>query len=98
MIYIVWRRAAPIPKRLDRAIRDSTSILAIFADRSQNVDIYRDCLEVLASSVSRSTPPGKIDEDSRRELSDLFDQMRDGDIAPDIAAMLSEMKGDPETG
>lgn len=91
MIYIVWRRATTISKRVDRAIRDSTAILAIFADRSQNAAIYRDCLDVLASGVSRIEFLGKLDEDSRRDLCEILNQMRSTDIAPDIVARLSEM-------
>ncbi|KAF9879262.1 hypothetical protein CkaCkLH20_03495 [Colletotrichum karsti] len=98
MIYILYRRAVPGPKNVDRAIRDVTSTFAIFADRSGMADIYRDCLDVLASCVSRSCTPGTIDEDSRREISGLAQQIIESGTSPDVAAMLSEMSQDPGDG
>jgi len=98
MIYILYRRAVPIPKNVDGAIRDVTSSFAIFADRSEKADIYRDCLDLLANGFSRSCTPGTIDEDSRRELSGLVQQIIESGTAPDIAAMLSEMSQDPGDG
>ncbi|KAH7086154.1 hypothetical protein FB567DRAFT_63370 [Paraphoma chrysanthemicola] len=91
MIYILYRRAIPVPKHVDRAIRDITSAVAIFADRSEKADIYRDCLDVLASSTSRSCTPGTIDEESREEISSLVQQIIESGTSPDIAAMLLEM-------
>lgn len=98
IIYFVWRRGVPISKVADRAIRDCTSILAIFADRSQNTDIYRDCLDVLASSITRSLPPGRIDDESRQELAALVQQILDSGIAPHVASKLSEMTANFEPG
>lgn len=91
MLYIIWRRAVPLAKEVDRAIRDCTAILSIFADRSQNADIYRDCLDVLASSISRADPPGTIDEDSREELGALVGQMEEVGLAPHVWTKLREM-------
>lgn len=91
MIYILYRRAVPIPKHVDRAIRDVTSTITIFADRSGKADIYRDCLDVLASGISRSCTPGTIDEDSRMEISSLVQQIIESGTAAHIAAMLLEM-------
>ncbi|KAL6406736.1 hypothetical protein AUP68_09539 [Ilyonectria robusta] len=71
MIYIVWRRAIPIVRGVDRAIRDCTTILSIFADRSRNADVYRDCMDLLASSISRAAPSGNIDTESKQELATL---------------------------
>ncbi|KAH9208009.1 hypothetical protein DL95DRAFT_428864 [Leptodontidium sp. 2 PMI_412] len=93
-----WIDVLLIPKNVDRAIRDVTSSFAIFADRSEKADIYRDCLDLLASSISRSCTPGTIDEDSRREISGLVQQIIESGTAPDIAAMLSEMSQDPGDG
>ncbi|KIV89630.1 hypothetical protein PV10_07016 [Exophiala mesophila] len=98
IIYQLWRRGTPISKAADRAIRDCTSSLAIFADRSQNTDIYRDCLDVLASSITRSLPPGKIDDESRQELAALVQQIVESGIAPHVAAKLSEMTANFESG
>jgi hypothetical protein len=91
MLYIVWRRAVPISKAVDRAIRDCTVILSIFADRSQHADVYRDCMDVLASSVSRASPPGKIDTDSRQELTSLVCQIEENGLAPSTFTKLAEM-------
>lgn len=91
MVYILYCRAVPIPKKVDRAIRDVTSSLAVFADRSEKADIYRDCLDVLANGMSRSCTPGTIDDDSRREVSGMVQQIIENGVAPNIAAMLSEM-------
>ncbi|KAG4433625.1 hypothetical protein IFR05_010901 [Cadophora sp. M221] len=98
MIYILYRRAVSIPKDVDRAIRDVTSAIAIFADRSEKADIYRDCLDVLANGILRSHTPGTIDEDSRKEISSLAQLIIESGIAPDVAAMLSEMSQDHGDG
>ncbi|EEU33727.1 uncharacterized protein NECHADRAFT_89214 [Fusarium vanettenii 77-13-4] len=78
-------------QNVDRAIRDLASSLAIFADRSEKADVYRDCLDVLANGISRSCTPGTIDEESRREISGMVQQIIECGIAPDVASMLSEM-------
>lgn len=91
MIYIVYRRAVPISKDVDRAVREVASSLAIFADRSEKADVYRDCLDVLANGVSRSCTPVTIDEESRKEISGMVQQIIESGIAPDVASMLSEM-------
>lgn len=95
MIYICYRRAVPIPRNVDRAIRDVTSSIAIFADRSENANIYLDCLDALASGTSRTCTPGIIDEDSREEISSFLQQILESGTAPDIAAMLLEMSQNP---
>lgn len=89
--YIIWRCAVPISKPVDRAIRDCTSLLAIFADRSQNAEVYHDCMDVLASSISRAAPLGTIDRDSRRELGVLVKEIEDVGLAPHIMGKLAEM-------
>lgn len=91
MLYIIWRRAIPISKAVDRAIRDCTVILSIFADRSQHADVYRDCMDVLASSISRASPPGNIDTESRQELASLVCQIEENGLAPHTFTKLSEM-------
>jgi hypothetical protein len=91
MLYIIWRRAIPISKAVDRAIRDCTVILSIFADRSQHADVYRDCMDVLASSISRASPPGNIDTESRQELASLVCQIEKNGLAPHTFTKLSEM-------
>jgi hypothetical protein len=91
ILYIMWRRATVIPKAVDRAIRDCTTALAIFADRSQNADIYRDCADALASSISRANPPGTIDDESRRELARMVGQIEEVGLAPHVLDKLSEM-------
>jgi hypothetical protein len=91
MLYIVWRRGTPISKPVDRAIRDCTAILSIFADRSQNADMYRDCMDVLASSISRASPSGNIDTDSRQELATLVSQIEENGLASHTFTKLSEM-------
>lgn len=91
MIYIVWRRDIPLSKAVDRAIRDCTAILSIFADRSQNADVYRDCIDLLASSVSRTTQPVSIDAESRRELAVLVGQVEENRLASHIHSQLLDM-------
>ncbi|GKT61279.1 hypothetical protein ColTof4_01365 [Colletotrichum tofieldiae] len=98
IIYIVYRRAVPVPKNVDRAIRDVASSLAIFADRSEKADVYRDCLDVLANGISRSCTTGTIDEESRREISGMVQQIIESGTAPDVASMLSEMSQVPGDG
>ncbi|KAF6830344.1 hypothetical protein CPLU01_07399 [Colletotrichum plurivorum] len=98
MVYIVYRRAVPTPRHVDRAIRDVASSLAIFADRSEKADVYRDCLDVLASGVSGSCEPGTIDEESRREISGMVQQVVESGTAPDVASMLLEMSRAPSDG
>ncbi|KAM0203947.1 hypothetical protein ACHAQD_007349 [Fusarium lateritium] len=95
IIYIIYHQAVPIPKKVDRAIREVTSSLAIFADRSEKADVYHDCLDVLANGISRSYTPGIIDEESRREISGMVQQIVESGIAPDVASMLSEMSQGP---
>ncbi|CAH0055891.1 unnamed protein product [Clonostachys solani] len=91
MIYIVWRRAITVSKAVDRAIRDCTAILSIFADRSQNADMYRDCMDLLGSSVSRAAQPGNIDAESRQELAVLVSQVEENRLAPHIHSQLLDM-------
>ncbi|KAJ0154344.1 Uncharacterized protein HZ326_3265 [Fusarium oxysporum f. sp. albedinis] len=91
MVYILWRRSMPVSKVIDRAIRDCTAILSIFADRSQKVDIYRDCMELLASSISRVSTPGNIDTETRQELNFLLGQIEENSLASHVHAKLSEM-------
>lgn len=91
MVYILWRRSMPISKVIDRAIRDCTAILSIFADRSQKADIYRDCMELLASSISRVSTPGNIDTETRQELNFLLGQIEENSLASHVHAKLSEM-------
>ncbi|KAF6827862.1 hypothetical protein CMUS01_08808 [Colletotrichum musicola] len=98
MVYIVYRRAVSTPRHVDRAIRDVASSLAIFADRSEKADVYRDCLDVLASSISGFCAPGTIDEESRSEISGIVQQIIESGIAPDVASMLTEMRRVPGDG
>ncbi|KAH6972961.1 hypothetical protein BKA56DRAFT_620329 [Ilyonectria sp. MPI-CAGE-AT-0026] len=91
MIYIVWRRAIPIVRAVDRAIRDCTTILSIFADRSRNADVYRDCMDLLASSISRAAPSGNIDTESKQELATLVSQMEENRLAKHTHAKLLEI-------
>ncbi|CAH0023721.1 unnamed protein product [Clonostachys rhizophaga] len=91
MIYIVWRREITLSKAVDRAIRDCAAILSIFADRSQNADVYRDCMDLLASSVSRATQPVSIDAESRRELAVLVGQVEENRLASHIHSQLLDM-------
>ncbi|EMT74627.1 hypothetical protein FOC4_g10000754 [Fusarium odoratissimum] len=91
MVYILWRRSMPVSKVIDRAIRDCTAVLSIFADRSQKVDIYRDCMELLASSISRISTPGTIDTETRQELNFLLGQIEENSLASHVHAKLSEM-------
>lgn len=78
-------------KTVDRAIRDCTAIMSIFADRSQNADVYRDCMDVLASGISRAHPQGCIDMETRKELSILICQIEENGLASHTFTMLSEM-------
>ncbi|CAG9993113.1 unnamed protein product [Clonostachys byssicola] len=91
MIYIVWRRNVTVSKAIDRAIRDCTAILSIFADRSQNADVYRDCMDLLAGSVSRAAQPVNIDAESRRELVVLVGQIEENRLASHIHSQLLDM-------
>ncbi|KAH7121800.1 hypothetical protein B0J13DRAFT_628936 [Dactylonectria estremocensis] len=91
VMYIVWRRAVPISKAVDRAIRDCTAILSIFADRSQNADVYHDCMDLLASSITRASTSGNIDIESRQELAILVRQMEENRLASHANAKLLEM-------
>jgi hypothetical protein len=81
ILYIVWRRA----------VRDCTAILSIFADRSPNADVYRDCLDILASSISRADPPGSIDPESWQELAVLVGRIEEVGLALNVSTKLAEM-------
>jgi hypothetical protein len=91
IIYIVWRRATPISKSVHCAVRDCTAILAIFADRSQNADIYRDCMDILAISVLSASSCGSIDAESRQELTALVGQVEENILAPQVHTQLSQI-------
>ncbi|RDW76517.1 fungal specific transcription factor domain-containing protein [Aspergillus mulundensis] len=91
MLYLVWQRAVPISRALDRAVRDYTVILSIFADRSQHADVYRDCMDVLASGVLRASPAGNIDAELRRDLAFLVCQIEENGLASRTFTMLEEM-------
>lgn len=91
MIYIVWRRAIPISKSVNCAVRDCTAILAIFADRSQNADVYRDCMDLLATIVLSASPCGIIDAESRQGLTALVGQVKENILAPQVHTQLSQI-------
>lgn len=91
IIYIVWRRAIPISKPVNCAVRDCTAILAIFADRSQNADIYRDCMDLLATSVLSASSCGIVDAESRQELTALVGQVKENILAPQVHTQLSQI-------
>ncbi|KAH7241278.1 hypothetical protein BKA59DRAFT_400639 [Fusarium tricinctum] len=91
IIYIVWRQATPISKSVHCAVRDCTAILAIFADRSQYADIYRDCMDILAISVLSASSCGSIDAESRQELTALVGQVEENILAPHVHTQLSQI-------
>jgi precorrin-3B methylase len=94
LLYIIWSRAIPITEEADHAIRDCMSVLAIYADRSKNAEHYRDCLELLATSASRSFPIGLLNEDIREKLAVLLVKVKQVGIALYVSEMISEMCGE----
>lgn len=91
ILYIIWARAISIPKEADLAIRDCTSVLAILADRWQNAEHYRDCFEVLARAILRSSRPGYLEREAREELVDLTEKVVEAGIHRHVTTMLWEM-------
>lgn len=91
ILYIVWARAISIPKEADLAIRDCTSVLAILADRWQNAEHYRDCFEVLARAIPRSSRPGYLSREVREELADLTEKVVEAGVHRHVTTMLWEM-------
>ncbi|KAH6697634.1 hypothetical protein F5X68DRAFT_257763 [Plectosphaerella plurivora] len=98
LVYIIYRRAIPVPKNVDRAIREVASSLAIFADRSEKADVYRDCMDALASGIWGSSTPGTMDEESREQISGMVQQIVESGVTFNVASMLSEMSKDPGDG
>lgn len=80
-----------MPKEADLAIRDCTSVLAILADRWQNAEHYRDCFEVLARAIPRSSRPGYLEREAREELADLTEKVVEAGVHRHVTTMLWEM-------
>jgi len=91
ILYVIWARAISIPREADLAIRDCTSVLAILADRWQNAEHYRDCFEVLARAIPRSSRPGCLEPAAREELADLTEKVVEAGIHNHVTTMLCEM-------
>jgi len=91
ILYIIWARGIPIPKEADLAIRDCTSVLAILADRWQNAEHYRDCFEVLARAIPRSSRPGYLEREARSELAELAEKVNEAGVHRHVTTMLWEM-------
>ncbi|KAI9742374.1 MAG: hypothetical protein M1818_003907 [Claussenomyces sp. TS43310] len=92
LFYIVWgRRSSPMSTEADNASRDCTAVLAIFADRWRNAELYRDCLELLARAVPRVTASGLLDASARAELAHLTRSIEEAGIHRHVARMLWEM-------
>jgi hypothetical protein len=84
-----------LPKEADLAIRDCTSVLAILADRWQNAEHYRDCFEILARAIARSSRPGYLDRAAREELAELTEKVVEAGIHRHVMTMLWEMPSAP---
>lgn len=66
-------------------------MLAILADRWQNAEQYRDCFEVVARAVPRSSRPGYLDREAREELTDLIEKVSEAGVHRHVRTMLYEM-------
>lgn len=78
-------------KEVDIAVRDCTSVLAIFADRWQNAEHYRDCFEVLARAIPRGTRPNFLDREARDELAELTEKVKETGVHTHVTTMLYDM-------
>lgn len=66
-------------------------MLAILADRWQNAEHYRDCFEVVARAIPRSTRPGYLEQDTRAELAELAEKVNEAGVHRHVTTMLWEM-------
>lgn len=80
-----------MPRDVYGASRDCTAVLTIFADRWRNAEHYRDCLEVLARTIPRTSPPGHLDRQDRDELARLTSKVEEVGIHRHVSRMLWEM-------
>lgn len=87
-----------MPKEADIAIRDCTSVLAIFADRWQNAEHYRDCFEVLARAIAGRSRQICLDAESRAELVELTERVNEAGVNRHVTTMLYEMATDSGDG
>ncbi|KAL5316769.1 hypothetical protein ACEPPN_015820 [Leptodophora sp. 'Broadleaf-Isolate-01'] len=88
ILYIIWARAIPIPTEVDLAIRGSTSVLAILADRWQNAEVYRDCFEVLARANPRCKRLGYLERATSEELAGLTDRVNEFGIHRHVSTIM----------
>lgn len=93
--YITWARGVAMGREADGAGRDCGSSLTIMADRWQNAEQYRDCLEELSRAVPRCCPPGILDGETRERLRVLTDKVAESGIHRHTEKMLREMCIDP---
>jgi hypothetical protein len=96
ILYIVWARGIPIPKEADLAIRDCTSVVAILADRWQNAEHYRDCFEMVARAIPRSSGPGYLEREARAELGGFAQKIVEVGVHRHVTTMLWEMANQSE--
>ncbi|CAK7207372.1 hypothetical protein SEUCBS139899_010182 [Sporothrix eucalyptigena] len=90
--YIVWGRSIPVSRQVSDAMRDCSAILAIFAERWPRAEPYRDCFELLSTSIPRSQPlGGRIGAEARQTLAGLCRQLEESGIHRLTSRMLREM-------
>lgn len=96
MLYITWRRASPPFILVDRAVRQCSSKLARYVDRTANAESYHECLDLLASiivqSIAMKTGPVVVLGKSAQEgLCVLVRRVEQNGAAPYIIQMLREI-------
>ena len=89
--YIVWGRAIPVPREVSDSLRDCSAVLAIFAERWPKAEAYRDCFELLSTSIPRSQPLGRLSDDARRALRRLTRTLEESGIHWITRRMLVEI-------
>jgi hypothetical protein len=94
VLYIIWARNIPTSNDADRAIRDCSSTLAIFADASPNAEHYRDSFDELTSAIFRRSPSGAIDQEGKEVLKLQIPHVAEVGAALHVLDMLREMCGD----
>lgn len=76
---------------MNDAFRDCSAVLAIFAESRPKAEHYRDCFELLATSIPRSQPLGHLANDARQGLMELVFKLEESGIHQTTSRMLREM-------
>ena len=90
--YVAYRRASPLPKEADFAVRDCTSVLAILADRWRTAEHYRDCFELLVRVFSQAEGGSLsgVGAEINELLSVLVERVLESGVHGHVADMLRE--------